>query len=65
MNPKPHNSRQLTYQSEYDIYRIRLQTWRIIYAIDEVWKEVPVMAIRQRPPYDYDDLDDLFAKQYG
>jgi mRNA-degrading endonuclease RelE of RelBE toxin-antitoxin system len=32
---------------------------RIVYAIDEEEIVVDVMAVRQRPPYDYSDLNEL------
>ena len=45
-----------------DIRRIRLEKWRIIYAVNESEKWAWVLAIRQRPPYDYKDLPELMAK---
>lgn len=35
--------------------------WRVIYAIDEEFQQVAVLAIRKRPPYDYEDISDLLA----
>ena len=45
-----------------ELRRVRLTPWRIIYAVndDEHW--VWVLAIRRRPPYDYEDLDRLVAR---
>ena len=43
----------------WEVRRIRLEGWRIIYAIDEEAKFVAVLAVRKRPPYDYEDLSDL------
>jgi mRNA interferase RelE/StbE len=40
-------------------HRLKIEKWRLVYAIDETEKVVDVMTIRQRPPYDYDDLDKL------
>lgn len=48
-------------RTEWEARRIKLDDWRIVYAVSETWREVAVLSIRQRPPYDYDDLDDLFA----
>ena len=42
-----------------EVRRLRLDRWRIIYAVDEEWMEVGVLAVRKRPPYDYSDLDEL------
>ncbi len=42
-----------------ELRRIRLDPWRIVYAVndDEAW--VWIWRIRRRPPYDYDDLVDF------
>jgi mRNA interferase RelE/StbE len=37
----------------------KIEKWRIVYAIDEAEIVVDVMAVRQRPPYDYGDLSEL------
>jgi mRNA-degrading endonuclease RelE of RelBE toxin-antitoxin system len=41
--------------------RIRMESWRIVYVVEEEDLRVSVLAIRQRPPYQYDDLSELFA----
>ena len=41
--------------------RIRIDQWRIIYAITAADRTVDVVAVRKRPPYDYDDLEELLA----
>ncbi len=64
--PRPHNSRlldtakaNLELESGAELYRIRIVSWRIVYLIEEEYKLVSVLAIRKRPPYQYDDLDEL------
>jgi mRNA-degrading endonuclease RelE of RelBE toxin-antitoxin system len=42
-----------------ELRRIRLERWRIVYVVDEDWQAVVVLAIHQRPPYDYEDLSEL------
>jgi mRNA interferase RelE/StbE len=68
--PRPHHSRVLDLSKVEDaepipqgieVRRLRLDHWRVIYAIDESWRTVIVLAIRRRPPYDYEDLDRLIA----
>lgn len=66
-NPYPPQSRQLdTSESGMPdtiaIYRIRLDKWRIVYAVneDEAW--VWVWGIRRRPPYDYQDLPEFLNR---
>jgi len=33
-----------------------------VYVIDEEWELVTVLAVRKRPPYDYEDLKELLAE---
>jgi mRNA interferase RelE/StbE len=41
---------------------MRLDQWRIVYAITDSELTVDVLAVRKRPPYDYGDLEDLIAE---
>ncbi|MDW8389037.1 MAG: hypothetical protein RMK84_02835 [Oscillochloridaceae bacterium] len=41
--------------------RIRLERWRIVYAITEADQAIDVLTVRKRPPYDYGDLEQLLA----
>ncbi|MUG93921.1 plasmid stabilization system [Scytonema sp. UIC 10036] len=62
--PRPHNSIELNLEGvdiDWEIRRIRLGGWRVIYAIDEEFQQVAVLGIRKRPPYDYEDISDLLA----
>ena len=52
----------LALPDQVEIRRIRLENWRIIYALNETEKWVWVLALRQRPPYDYQDLEELTAR---
>ena len=45
-----------------ELYRLRLDRWRIVYGIAEEAKVVDILAVRKRPPYDYDDLEELLAE---
>jgi mRNA-degrading endonuclease RelE of RelBE toxin-antitoxin system len=42
--------------------RYRLDPWRLVYAVNDEARWVWVLAIRRRPPYDYEDLADLVAR---
>ena len=42
-----------------ELRRLRIASWRIVYLVDEGSRLVTVLAIRQRPPYQYDDLEEL------
>ncbi len=64
--PRPYNSKQLNTAKakielplDMNFYRIRMESWRIVYVIEEELKLVSVLAIRKRPPYDYENLGDL------
>jgi mRNA interferase RelE/StbE len=49
-------------RTEWEVRRMRLADWRVVYAVNETWREVAVLAIRKRPPYDYADLDELLSE---
>jgi mRNA-degrading endonuclease RelE of RelBE toxin-antitoxin system len=66
-NPRPFNSIEMQLTDEqtilgWEIRRIRVDTWRIIYAVDEEFEQIAILAIRKRPPYDYEDLEELLAE---
>ena len=59
-NPRPSRSKTLDILGvECEVRRLRLDRWRIVYAITEEEKWVDVLAVRKRPPYDYGDLAEL------
>ena len=65
--PRPPKSRDLDLVGwdvppGVELRRLRLDPWRIVYAVndDEGW--VWALAVRRRPPYDYDDLSELIAR---
>ena len=63
LEPRPHGSRamRLPIAIDVEVRRLRLEHWRVIYVVDEAAAQVGVLAVRKRPPYDYDDLPDLLA----
>jgi mRNA interferase RelE/StbE len=57
-NPHPAGSLVLNVpESERELCRLRLDRWRVLYAVTEAEKAVDVLAVRKRPPYDYGDLE--------
>ncbi len=62
-DPRPPRSKELDFPLAFaEPRRLRLERWRIIYAIIETDVNlVAVVAVRKRPPYDYADLTELFA----
>ena len=62
-NPRPPRSKRLDVpELEPELYRLRLDRWRIVYAVTKERHVVDVLAIRKRPPYDYGDLEELVAE---
>jgi len=58
--PRPPQSKELDAPAiEHELRRLRLDRWRIVYAITEADNAVDVLAVRKRPPYDYGDLQEL------
>ncbi len=62
--PRPPRSRALDVTDldiapQIEIRRLRLDPYRIVYALSDQENWVWILAIRRRPPYDYDDLTDL------
>ena len=47
---------------DLELRRLRIERWRVVYVIDEEWELVTVLAVRKRPPYDYEDLEELLAE---
>lgn len=44
-----------------EVWRIRVESWRIVYLISEQDNTIDVVAVRKRPPYDYGDLAELLG----
>jgi len=59
-SPRPSQSEGLNLPDvETEIRRLRLDKWRVLYAVSDKELTVDVFAVRKRPPYDYGDLDAL------
>jgi mRNA-degrading endonuclease RelE of RelBE toxin-antitoxin system len=68
--PRPAESRPLDTSgidlpTNIELRRIRIDRWRIIYAVSDDDQWVWLLAIRRRPPYDYEDLPDLANRLPG
>jgi mRNA-degrading endonuclease RelE of RelBE toxin-antitoxin system len=60
-NPRPTRSKRLEIEGESrEIRRLRLDKWRVIYLVLE--EQTFILAIRKRPPYNYDDLKNLIEE---
>ena len=74
--PRPADSKALVYpiqeevrdeedQSQepaHELRRVRLDRWRIVYAITESDQTIDILTVRKRPPYDYGDLERLLSE---
>lgn len=60
-NPRPSQSKQLDVPFELDLWRLRIDNWRIVYAISEAAQIVDILTVRKRPPYNYQDLGIMLA----
>lgn len=45
----------------YELRRIRMDRWRIVYAVTDTDHIVDVLTVQKRPPYDYGDLGELLT----
>ncbi len=63
-DPCPPGSKQLTYDAgpERELWRWRLDPWRVVYLVDREWGRVYVLTVRRRPPYQYEDLAALLGE---
>jgi mRNA interferase RelE/StbE len=60
-DPKPAQSKRLEFDvgPGRELRRLRLESWRVVYLIDQA--VVYVLTARRRPPYQYADLDRLLT----
>lgn len=59
-DPRPPDSKQLDLPDiQLEVYRLRLDRWRVLYVVADAEETVDVLAVRKRPPYDYGDLSGL------
>lgn len=63
-DPRPPGSRRLDHAevAHYELRRLRLDAWRVVYLVDEDLSQVYVLAVRKRPPYQYADLTSLIGR---
>jgi len=67
VEPRPPSSRlldteELGVPKNVEVRRLRLDRWRILYAINETEGWVWVLQIHKRPPYQYEDLPEIVSK---
>jgi mRNA-degrading endonuclease RelE of RelBE toxin-antitoxin system len=67
VEPRPTNSRildtaELDVPVNVEVRRLRLDRWRILYALNDADGWVWILQIHKRPPYQYEDLPELVSK---
>jgi len=60
-DPRPSQGKCMEYDlgPSRQLWRLRLEAWRVVYLIDQEWNQVYVLGVRKRPPYQYEDLASL------
>ena len=63
-DPFPPTSKRLTVEltRSRESWRFRIDRWRIVYVMDPANQQILVIAVRQRPPYQYEDLGTLLSE---
>ena len=52
-------------RAAWEVRRARIEDWRVVYAINEAEREVAVLLVARRPPYRYEDLEELLRELEG
>ena len=59
-DPQPSGSKALTCPGvQAEVRRLRLDQWRLLYAVSQEEEIIDILAVRKRPPYDYGDLSKM------
>lgn len=46
----------------YELRRLRIDRWRVVYAVTEEEKVIDILTVQKRPPYDYGDLSEFMQE---
>jgi mRNA-degrading endonuclease RelE of RelBE toxin-antitoxin system len=65
--PRPTNSHALEIPADMHIagleaHRLRIDSWRVLYVIDQEWEIITVLAVRKRLSCNYEDLRELLGR---
>lgn len=71
--PRPANSQVLELPASsreeilrgWEVRRARIEDWRLVYAIHENERQIAVLLVARRPPYRYEDLEELLKDLEG
>jgi mRNA interferase RelE/StbE len=56
------DAKMLDIPAGVEMRRLRIASWRLVYAVSHAERWVWVLAMRRRPPYDYADLPELIDR---
>ncbi|MEG4800942.1 type II toxin-antitoxin system RelE/ParE family toxin [Microcoleus sp. ARI1-B5] len=48
--------------SSIGLYRIRVESWRVVYVVEDELQLLTVLTVRKRPPYQYENLRELLEE---
>lgn len=46
----------------FELRRLRIDRWRVVYAVTDEDSVVDILTVQKRPPYDYGDLSGLMEE---
>ena len=68
--PRPQTSQALDVSTagielptDMELRRIRMASWRVVYVAEDEAQLITVLAVRKRPPYQYQDLQELLEER--
>jgi len=67
VDPRPSSSKaldvvDLNVPLTIEIRRVRLEQWRVLYAVNDEEGWIWALGIYRRPPYQYEDLQELISR---
>jgi mRNA interferase RelE/StbE len=65
--PRPARTRtldtsRLDLPPDIELRRLKIESWRVVYAVNDAESWVWVLGLQRRPPYDYEDLPQIVSK---
>ena len=48
--------------ADIELRRLKIESWRLIYAVSDAEGWVWILGLQRRPPYDYEDLPRIVDK---
>lgn len=58
----PETIAHLAASADTELRRLRIERWRVVYAVSDTDATVDILTIQKCPPYDYGNLNELLAE---